>query len=434
MGCCLWDPNECLPETLSKISTEMFYDLRHREIIEAMSDLYEVKVTQDIISLRVRLKHKGVLEQIGGVGYLNECQDSVPSPANLAYYVAIVRDKYMLRRVIQNCTSIIGNVYENESDVDQVFEEVEQAMLSLSVMRIKNESRTIKEIVHDVIDDIEGDFTRKGELSGVPTGFPAIDRATCGLQNTDFIILAARTSIGKTTLAMNIGQSASVEARVPTAVFSLEMSDVQLVRRMVCADARVNSRMISDGFLVDRDFPKITKAAGKISSAPLYIDQTRGMTMMKLRSLARQYVTKHNVKLIIIDYINLLYWDSGSTRFANRNEELSKIANALKTLAMDLNVPVVVLCQLNRDADRGGGQPQLHHLKDCGAIEEAADVVGFIYDDVPDQDQDGDSVSRMFKIAKQRNGPCPVFCPLTLLKTYNTFVTRSVVDDSDIPV
>tara|TARA_R110002167_G_scaffold116580_1_gene291746 strand:+ start:52 stop:630 length:579 start_codon:yes stop_codon:yes gene_type:complete len=192
--------------------------------------------------------------------------------------------------------------------------------------------------------------------------------------------------------------------------------------------------MISDGFLVDRDFPKITKAAGKISSAPLYIDQTRGMTMMKLRSLARQYVTKHNVKLIIIDYINLLYWDSGSTRFANRNEELSKIANALKTLAMDLNVPVVVLCQLNRDADRGGGQPQLHHLKDCGAIEEAADVVGFIYDDVPDQDQDGDSVSRMFKIAKQRNGPCPVFCPLTLLKTYNTFVTRSVVDDSDIPV
>jgi len=434
LGCCLWDPNNCIPESLGVVNSETFYDLRHRTIFDATSALYESKVTVDIIAMRQHLKNEGNLDLIGGVQYLNLLQDCVPSPANLSYYLTIIKEKAMLRKVIQSCAGIVSMIYSHEGQVDEVFESVEETMVALSVMRTNPEQSTIKEIVRRVIDNIDEAHTRKGALKGIGTGFPDIDRATGGLHPTDFVVLGARTSMGKSSLGMNIVSHVSCELNEPVAVFTLEMSGEQLVERMMCADARVNMRLINDGMLVDRDFPKLTKAAGRLSNAPIYVDETGGMTLLKLRSLARQYVTRDKVKLIVIDYIQLLYWDGGQTRFSNRNEELTRIAGTLKQMAKDMNVTFLVLCQLNRDADKGGGQPQLHHLKDCGAIEEAADGIWLIYDDDPKQEPENDNQRRMLKIAKQRTGPAPCYCPLMFIKSLIKFETRSKIEDEDVPI
>lgn len=434
LGCCMWDPNNCIPEAMGTVSSETFYDLRHKTIYDAMGAMYEEKITVDIIALRQKLKDDNHLDSIGGVAYLNALQDSVPSPANLPYYLTIVKDKAMLRKVIHSCTSIVSAVYESEGEVDAILESVEETMLAVSVMRTSPESSSIKELVRKVINNIEAAHARKGELKGIGTGFPDVDRATGGLHPTDLVILGARTSMGKSSLGMNIVSHVTCDLKEACAVFTLEMSGEQLVERMMCADARVNMRLINDGMLVDRDFPKLTKAAGRLSNAPIYVDETGSMTLLKLRSLARQYVTRDKVKVIVIDYIQLLYWDGGQTKFSNRNEELTRIAGALKQMAKDMNVTFLVLCQLNRDADKGGGQPQLHHLKDCGAIEEAADGIWLIYDDDPKQEDENDEQKRMLKIAKQRTGPAPCYCPLIFKKSLIKFETRSRIDEGDVPI
>ena len=429
LGCCLWDPAEIGPDMRAKLTTDTFYDLRHQTIFDVMSEMMDDLKTIDIISLMQTLRDKDLLDKIGGVAYLNALQDSVPSPANFSYYCEIMKEKHKLRTVVRTCTNIVGNVYESEN-ADTVLDECEKLMLELSSMRTESKRRNIKEIVHDVINEVEESFANKGKITGLPTGFPTWDRISDGLQSTDMIVIAARPSMGKTALAMTMAAPQSLDLKAPVGVFSFEMSANQLVKRMMAVDGRVSIRKLRDGDMQDRDFPKLTKAAGRLSNSQIDIEES-DVTMLKLRSLARQGVSRHGWKAIYIDYIQLMSFSD--QKFNNRNEEMTKISNSIKAMAKELDIPVIVLCQLNREADKHGGQPQLSHLKDCGAIEQDADVVGFIYSDKPDQDEEAEAVSRMFKVAKDRNGEAPVFIPLTLLKPFTRFESRTDIDEEDIP-
>lgn len=430
LGCVLWDPTEIGPELLARIKCEDFYDLRHREIFNAISDMLANGTPVDIISLRQRLKDSGLLDSVGGVQYLGSLQDSVPSPANFGYYAEVILEKSKLRIIQQECTRIVAQIYENK-DSDTVLNDCEKLMMQLSALRTVSKKRSIKEIVHDVLNEIEDSFNKEG-ISGLATGFPALDRIADGLQKTDMVVIAARPSMGKTALAMTMAVHQAIDLDAAVGVFSLEMSANQLVKRCLSVDSRVSVRALRDGDLKDRDFQQLSLSASRVGNSKIYIEESE-MNMLKIRSLARQGVAQYGWQVIYIDYIQLLNWSADSGKFNNRNEEMTKISNSIKAMAKELNIPVVVLCQLNRDAEKGGGQPQLSHLKDCGAIEQDADCVGFIYSDKPDQNEDSAAVSRMFKWAKDRNGEAPIFVPMTLMKPYTRFESRIEIDESDLP-
>jgi replicative DNA helicase len=441
LGCQLLSPNECVGEVIEKlkgVGIEAHYDLRHQTIQAELFEMYDNRIPIDVITLQQRLKDKQLLEQIGGVAYLSQLQDSVPSAANLSYYLEIVREKFLLRKMIQTCTEVVGRVYDYEGEVDALMDEVERDVLRISESRVQGSVMTTKDLVGKAIGTIENYFSRKGVLNGLGTGFPDLDRMTDGLHGSEMVVIAARPSMGKTSLAMNIVEHVVLEQKLPAAVFSLEMSAEALVLRMMCSIARVNLRSIREGFMSESDFPKLTGAAGRLANSPLFIDDSAGLSILQLRARARRLHQQHGVKLFVVDYLQLLHSTARRSQ-ENRQQEIADISSGIKALAKELKVPVLVLSQLNRELEKDKSRkPRLSDLRESGAIEQDADVVGLLYKPSAGDDEDGatteeaDGLPINLLIAKQRNGPTGDI-NLTFLKSYTRFESAAKVSDEDIP-
>ena len=441
LGCVLLSPNECLGECIEKLrdDKEVFYDLRHQTIFETLVAMFDAREAIDVITLQQRLKDRQLLEQVGGLAYLSQLQDAVPSAANLSYYLDIVREKFLLRKMIATCTDVVGRVYDYEGEVDALLDEVERDVLRISESRVQGGVVTTKELVGKAIGTIENYFSRKGTLNGLATGFADLDRMTDGLHGSEMIVIAARPAMGKTSIAMNIVEHVVLEQKLPAAVFSLEMSAEALVMRMMCSLARVNLRSIREGFMSEADFPKLTGAAGRLANAPLFIDDSAALSILQLRARARRLHQQHGIKLFVVDYLQLLHSTARRAQ-ENRQQEISDISSGIKALAKELKVPVLVLSQLNRELERDKSRkPRLSDLRESGPIEQDADVVGLLYK--PNAGEDDDSVTAEepeglpvnLLIAKQRNGPTGDV-NLIFLKPYTRFESAAKVSDEDVPM
>jgi replicative DNA helicase len=441
LGCVLLSPNECMGECIEKLKDagqQVFYDLRHQTIYETLATMYDAREAVDLITLQQKLKDKQLLDQIGGIAYLSQLQDSVPSAANLSYYLEIVQEKFLLRRMIATCTEVVGRVYDYEGDVETLLDEVEKEILRINESRAQSTTSSVKELVGKAILTVENYFGRQGTLNGLGTGFPDLDRMTDGLHGQEMIVIAARPSMGKTSLAMNIVEHVVLEQNLPAGVFSLEMSAESLVLRMLCSIARVNLRSIREGFMSEADFPKLTSAAGRLAKAKLLIDDTAGLSILDLRARARRMHQQHGIKLFVIDYLQLLHSTSRRSQ-DNRQQEIADISSGIKALAKELKVPVLVLSQLNRELEKDKSRkPRLSDLRESGAIEQDADVVGLLYKPSAGDDEDGapaeeaDGLPVNLLIAKQRNGPTGDI-NLTFLKSYTRFESAAKVSNEDVP-
>jgi replicative DNA helicase len=434
-------PNECLPvciEALKDDGKEAFYDLRHQTVYEHLSAMFDKRLPIDVITLQQRLKDAQLLEQIGGITYLSQLQDSVPSAANLDYYLSVLRDQYLLRRLILTCSGIVGRVYDYRGDVEQIVDESERELHKINESRVSAESRKMGDLVNDSITTIEHFFNRKGEISGIPTGIADFDRMTDGLHPGEMIVIAARPAMGKTSYAMGIAEHVALVSKLPVGVFSLEMTAESLVLRMMCSLAKVNLRNIRDGFMNEADLPKLMSAAGKLNHAPLYIVDQSGLTILQLRARARRMVAQHGIKLFVIDYLQLLHSRSRKAD-ENRQVEIAEISSGIKELAKELKVPVIVLAQLNRDIEKDKNRkPRLSDLRESGSIEQDADLVGMLYKpNGGDEDEaaaldESEGVAVNLLIAKQRNGPTGDV-NLTFLKPYTRFEAAAKFSNEDVP-
>jgi len=426
---------ECLAKL--KGGSEVFYDLRHQALFDLLAEMFDKREAIDLVTLSERLKERKLMESVGGISYVAGLPDVVPSAANLIWYLNIVQEKHLLRRMIKVCTEVVGRAYDYEGEVDQLMDEIERDILRIGESRVQSSANTIKELVKGAINTIEDYHQRQGTLTGIGTGFVDLDKLTTGLHGGEMIVIAARPSVGKTALAMNIAEHVALEERLPVGVFSLEMTAASLVLRMLCSRSRVNLRNVREGFLAERDFPKLTGAAGKLSSAPLFIDDSSGLSILQLRAKARRMFQQYGIKLFVIDYLQLLH--TSSRRAENRQQEIADISSGIKALAKELNVPVIVLSQLNREVEREKGRPpRLSDLRESGAIEQDADVVGLLYrvtkdDDEPATGSANDAQAINLLIAKQRNGPADEDICLTFLKQYTRFESAAKIQAKDLP-
>jgi replicative DNA helicase len=439
LGCVMLSPNDCMGQCIEKYKgeVEVFYDLRHQTIFSTLVEMYDSREAIDVITLQQRLKNKQLLEEVGGLAYLAALPDTVPSSANLSYYLDIVQEKYLLRKMIHTCTDVVGRVYDYEGEVDSLMDEVERDILRISESRVQSQTVTIKDLVKKAITTIEDSHQRQGVLTGVGTGFADFDKMTSGLHGGEMVVIAARPSMGKTSLAMNIAEYVAIEQHLPVGVFSLEMTSESLVLRMLCSRSRVNLRNVREGFLAERDFPKLTGSAGKLANSPLFIDDSSALSILQLRAKARRMSQQYGIKLFVIDYLQLLH--STARRAENRQQEIADISSGVKSLAKELNVPIIVLSQLNRELEREKNRkPRLSDLRESGAIEQDADVVGLLYKPSSGDDEESgnateeESVPVNLLIAKQRNGPTGDV-NLTFLKSYTRFESAAKVSDEDVP-
>lgn len=441
LGCVLLAPREGVGACFEQFARgeDFFYDPRHQVIFSTIVELCDQQAAVDLVTLGARLQDKGVLETVGGYAYLSELLDAVPSAANLGYYLAIVREKYLLRRLISTCTRLVGEAYEERAHVGAFLDRAEAEILAVNQERKSAGAQSIHDLVNKAMHRIEYFFNHRGQLSGLATGFPDLDRKTNGLQPGEMIVIAARPSMGKTSLAMNIAEHVATVQRLPVAVFSLEMTAEALVMRLLCSLARVNHHTIREGGLQEADFHRITEATGVLAGAPLYIDDTAGLTILQLRARARRLKERHDIRLFVIDYLQLLQSASPRRGDPNRAQEIAEISSGVKALAKELDVPVIVLSQLNRDLERDRTRkPRLSDLRESGAIEQDADVVGLLYkanpkdprEPAPAEDDDesaaGDALAVNLLIAKQRNGPTGDI-HLTFMKSYTRFESGAPV-------
>jgi len=357
----------------------------------------------------------------------------VPSAANLSYYANIVYEKHLLRKALQACTEVISRIYEHEGEVDALMDWIEREMLSI---RMDTRSRDVSmcDLVHSAVNSFEAMAANKGALVGLDTGFTDLNRMTGGWRNGDMIVIAGRPSMGKSSIAMNMAEHVAVDLRIPVGVFSLEMTDESLVQRMIFTRARVNLRNLQEGFMAERDYPKLTCACGKISAAPLHIDDTGGISIAQLRAKARRMVQKYNVRLLIVDYIQLM--QSGTRhRSDSKQDEVAEISKGIKNLAKELNIPIIAVSQLNRELDKDANRrPRLSDLRQSGQIEQDADVVGFLYRTRDDNsDPDGDTLFTKLYIAKQRNGPTGDI-NLVFLRNITRFESAAKIAAEDVPL
>lgn len=408
---------------------EVFYDLRNQTIFKAALVMHKNDKPIDLITLQQFLSDRGELEQVGGIPYLNTCQDAVTSLANLDYWLEILLEKYLMRKMIHVCTDVVSRVYRFDGTLDEMLDLAEKEVLAVAHKRSENgQVKDAKALVSMTIDTLEMMHNRKGAISGIPTGFAGLDKMTDGLHAGEMIVIAARPSKGKTSLAMNIVEHVAIELKIPTAVFSLEMTADQLMLRTVCSQAKVNLRHLRDGFFTEADFSNLSKINAKIRNAPLFVDDTSGLSVMQLRGRARRLQQLHGIKLFVIDYLQLLC--STNHRAENRQQEIADISSGIKNLAKELRVPVIVLSQLNRDMEREKGRkPRLADLRESGAIEQDADVVGLLYE--PEKEDDSgvkESLAINLLIAKQRNGPTGDV-NLTFLKNYTRFESASKITE-----
>ncbi len=380
-----------------------FYDARHALIYENMLELYEKNVSIDILTVSNRLEEKKLLQRAGGSSYLTSLVNAVPSSANVAYYASIVRKKGTLRRLIKSSGEITNLAFGEQGDVEDILDEAEQKLFGVSQKHLKQNFIPVSTILHETFERIDELHREKGKLRGVATGFLDLDRLLGGFQKSNLIVLAARPSMGKTALALDIMRSIAVNTKVPAAIFSLEMSKDELVDRLLASQSDVNLWKIRTGQLTESDFEKINYGMGSLADAPIFIDDAAGSNIMEMRTKARRLKAEHDIGLIIVDYLQLMTGRSQE----NRVQEVSEISRSLKILARELNVPVLALSQLSRGVEnRPDKVPQLADLRESGSIEQDADVVMFIYreDMYKGKDSSRPHVAEIH-VKKHRNGP-----------------------------
>jgi replicative DNA helicase len=397
--------NEAINRVMEILDPDDFYRDAHRKIFNALINLSERDEPADLITLTNELRKIDQLDSIGGASYLASLIDSVPTAANIEYYAKIVKEKSILRKLIQTSTEIITQSYEDRGDVEVFLDEAERAIFDISEKRVRPSFFSIRDVVKESFKTIERLFQKKELVTGVPSGFKELDRMTAGFQPSDLIIIAGRPSMGKTAFCLNVAQYAAVENKIPVAVFSLEMSKEQLVIRMLCSEAHVEGTRLRTGFLNESDWPKLTIAAGNLSEAPIYIDDSAALSVLELRAKARRLKSERGLGMLIIDYLQLM---KGRARVESRQQEISEISRSLKALAKELNIPVIAVSQLSRKTEeRTGNRPQLSDLRESGAIEQDADLILFIYrDEVYNRAEDNPNRGKAeVIIGKQRNGP-----------------------------
>lgn len=394
---------EAIPKVLEILRPDDFYREAHSLILLATMKLFERGEAVDLVTVTEELRQRGHLEDAGGAAYLASLASAVPTAANVEYYARIVEEKGVLRKLINTATSIVASGYEGKDDVEYLLDQAEQQIFGLAQRRSLKSYASIKTVLMEAFERIEHLYNNKGGVTGVPTGFKDLDMLTSGLQPSELIVVAARPSMGKTVLCLNIARNVAVDSKIPVAIFSLEMSRDQLAQRLLCADAGVDGQRLRTGFLTEADWPKLSIALGRLSEAPIFIDDTPGATVIDIRAKARRIKAEHGLGLVIIDYLQLM---NGNRRSENRQQEISEISRSLKALARELNVPVVALSQLSRAVEqRQDRRPMLSDLRESGAIEQDADVVAFIYrDEYYNAETEKKGIAELL-ISKQRNGP-----------------------------
>lgn len=420
LGAMLLD-SEAVAVVAGLIKSGHFYKEGHRQIFEAMLSLYTKNEPIDLVTLTDVLTQRGQLEKVGGIPYLTLLANLVPSPATAAHYARIVVNKAILRDLISSAAQISASCYQQE-DVEEVLEEAERLIFALSQSRVQRDFVSMPSIVTEVYEQIAQLVKNKGTVSGTSTGFRDLDEMTNGLHPSDLIILAARPSMGKTAFSLNIVQNVAIRQRVPVAFFSLEMSKEQLAMRMLCSEAKIDGQKVRTGFLDAGDWGKISDASDLLSDAPIFIDDTPAISVLEMRSKARRLKLEHDIGLIVVDYLQLMRLGS---RVESRMQEVSEITRALKALARELQVPLIALSQLSRRSEeRENKRPGLADLRESGEIEQAADLVAFLYrEDYYNHAAEERNVVEVI-IGKHRNGPVGMV-KLAFLKHFGLFSNLS---------
>ena len=405
------------------IGSDDFYQRQYGILFDVMTELYGEDKPVDLVTLQERLKNKDVPPELTSVEFISGIVNDVPLSANVKYYAETVAEKALLRRMIKANEEIANTCYLGKEPLDQILEDTEKKIFDLLQKKSADDFVPIRDVVLSVIDKIELAAKHKGTVTGLATGFYDLDYKTSGFQPSDLILVAARPSMGKTAFVLNLDQYIAVKNKVPTAIFSLEMSKDQLVNRLLSMESKVDSQLIRTGNLSANDWEKLIESAGDISKAPLIIDDTPGISISELRSKCRKFKLENNLGLVIIDYLQLM--SGGSKRTDSRQQEISEISRSLKALAREINAPVIALSQLSRACEtRPDHRPILSDLRESGAIEQDADVVMFIYrDDYYNKDTDKKNISEII-IAKQRNGPIGTV-ELVWLPNYTKFANKS---------
>lgn len=396
---------EAFHEIVDLMRTECFYSERHRIIWETIVELMAKSIPVDLLSLSSRLADKGILEQIGGSSYLTELAASVPSAANVRYYAEIIHRKHVMRELISASEQIAGFGFEEASDVHELIDKAEKRIFEIAHKGSASKFIQLKDALQDAWDRIDKLHKSKDELRGIPTGFKDLDSKLAGFQRSDLIILAARPSMGKTSFALDIARQAAIHHNIPVGIFSLEMSSQQLVDRMLAADARVDAWKLRTGQLsTEEEFDKIKDSLGKLSAAPIFIDDQPGANILKMRSTARRLKSEKGLGMIVVDYLQLMT-PTQARSSDNVVQQVTEISRSLKQLAREMDVPVLALSQLSRAVEQRGGKPRLSDLRDSGSIEQDADVVMFIHrEDKMKEDSGRPNIAEIL-IEKHRNGP-----------------------------
>ncbi len=399
---------------------EDFYRDANKTIFQIMLDLFEKREPHDLITVTNLLQERNKLDKIGGAAYLASLTDIIPFAGTLVHHAEIIRKKSILRQLIRTTSEVAARCYEAQDDIDALVDEAEKSIFEIAQSKKKQGFQPMSIIIPRAFDRINLLFDRQEQITGVATGYEQFDRITAGLQPSDLIILAGRPSMGKTALAMNIVQHAAIVEKIPVAIFSLEMSTEQLALRMLCSLSQIDSQRIRTGKLVESDWPKLTRATGMLSQAPIHIDDTAGITVLEMRAKARRLKSEHDLGMVVVDYLQLM---QGRARSENRVQEISDISRSLKAMAKELDVPVIALSQLNRTLEsRPNKRPMLSDLRESGAIEQDADVIVFIYrDEVYNKAEENPNKGLAeIIVGKQRNGPTGTIT-LTFLAEYTKF-------------
>lgn len=427
LGSLLLDKN-LIDTAGEKLKPEHFYRKEHQSIFKAILELYSDDKPVDLISLTDRLKKKGELEKIGGASFVSSIVSALPTPANIEHYAAILIEKAILRELIDVSNDITNRCYAGKEDGTKILDKAEQSIFNIAQQKVSSAFARIKDLISDSLELAEKLAKKKEYITGLPTGFKDLDVRTSGLHPSELIIIAGRPSMGKTSLALNIARNVAVEEKKPVAIFSLEMAKEQLVQRLLCVEARVDSHRLRTGFLAEEDWPKLTMGAGILFEAPIFIDDSSTLTALELRAKARRLKAKQDIALIVLDYIQLM---SSQRSSENRQQEIAEISRALKSLARELKVPVIAVSQLSRRVETRGEshRPILSDLRESGALEQDADVVMLLlreeYYNPENEEAKGKAV---LNIAKQRNGPTGDI-NLAFLKEYTRFEDLSYISE-----
>ncbi len=404
---------EAIPRAIEILREDVFYNAKHQKIYLAILSLFERGNPVDLITLTEELKRRSELDDIGGPYYLTELTSKVATAANVAYHARIISEKALLRQMIETMTSLIGKAYDPSSDAFELLDTAESDIFRISDIGLRKPAASMNEVLKDTLARLEAIHGRTGGITGIPSGFSRLDDLTGGWQRSDLIIIAARPSMGKTAFSLAMARNAALHPEHPAgvAIFSLEMSSQQLAQRLLTSEARVDAQAARTGRMRDEDWPRLARAAGRLSAAPIFIDDTPSLSVLELRAKCRRLKAEHDISLVIVDYLQLMHGTTNS-RSSNREQEIAQISRSLKSLAKEIEVPVIALSQLSRAVETRGGdkRPQLSDLRESGSIEQDADVVAFIYRAERygiTVDENGQSTEGLAEIiiGKQRNGP-----------------------------